>query len=297
MAYVYKFNEYLKKTFGGKVWKVPVEAGFTCPNRDGLKGEHGCIYCSVDSFDGSEGGAIADQVNARIEKLKKRNISKYIVYFQSYSNTYCDVHTLRERIESSLTDDGIVAVHIGTRPDVIDREKLEYLKDLNEKYEVVLEYGLQSANDETLKIINRGHTVQDFIDAVELTHEYGLKVCAHIIFGLPNDTLEDMMESVHLLNRLKVHSVKFHHLHIVHDTKLAEMYAQGMVHVLSPDEYLEILSDALGILDKDIVVSRLSGDAAGDTLIAPVWDISKGELEQKLLKLMDKKGLSQGSRS
>lgn len=297
MVYVYKFNEYLKNRFGEKVWKIPVEAGFTCPNRDGLKGDHGCIYCSVDSFDGSEQGTIAEQVHLRIDKLKKRKINKYIVYFQSYSNTYCDTATLKERVESSLVDSGIVAVHIGTRPDVIDREKLAYLKELNSKYEVVIEYGLQSSSDDTLKLINRGHTVQDFINAVKLTHEYGLRVCAHVIFGLPNDSREDMLESVRILNTLKVHSVKFHHLHIVKETKLAEMYEAGEAGVLSVDEYLDILSDALSILDKEIVVARLSGDAAGDTLIAPIWGISKGELEQKLIKIMSEKGFSQGNRS
>jgi len=297
MVYIYKFNEYLKSAFGGKVWKVPVNAGFTCPNRDGFKGRDGCIYCSVDSFDGAESGTIGEQVRNRIEKLKKRKISKYIVYFQSYSNTYCDTATLIEKIESSLVDDGIVAVHIGTRPDVIDREKLEYLGELNKKYEVVIEYGLQSINDETLNIINRGHSVQDFIDAVELTHEYGLKVCAHIIFGLPNDSKEDMLNSVRLLNKLKVHSVKFHHLHIVKGTKLAEMYQRGEVEVYSVDDYIAVLADAVGVLDKSIVISRLSGDAAGDTLLAPVWDISKNDIEQKLIALMQEKGITQGNKA
>jgi radical SAM protein (TIGR01212 family) len=297
MAYVYKFNEYLKSAFGAKVWKVPVNAGFTCPNRDGLRGEGGCIYCSVDSFDGAECGDIADQVKSRIEKLKKRKINKYIVYFQSYSNTYGSRETMISRIEESLVDDGVVAVHIGTRPDVIDEEKLAYLKKLNEKYEVVIEYGLQSANDNTLKFINRGHTVQEFIDAVELTHRYGLKVCAHLILGLPNDTVDDMMDSVRLINRLGVHSVKFHHLHVVRDTRLAEMYRAGEVRVLSPEEYAELLAEVLAVLDAGVVVSRLSGDAAGDTLIAPKWDISKGEFEKLLMDRLDEKGLSQGSRS
>jgi len=291
----FKFSEYLKNRFGGKVWKVPVEAGFTCPNRDGHKGEGGCIYCSVDSFDGAEQGKIQDQVTARIEKLKKRNINKYIVYFQSYSNTYGDLATIKGRIDASLVDDGIVAIHIGTRPDVIDEVKLAYLQTLTERYEVVIEYGLQSSNDETLIDINRGHTVQDFVDAVELTHRYDIKTCAHLILGLPGDSREDMINSIKLINDLKIHSVKFHHLHVVKGTKLAEMYANGEVEMLTEDEYIDILAESIGRLNDDVVISRIVGDAAGDTLIAPDWPNNKGIFEQKLRDRMMKLGITQGS--
>lgn len=295
MRYFYKFSDYLKDRFGGKVWKVPVNAGFSCPNRDGLKGTDGCIYCSVASFDGAEDGTIREQVQERAARLRKRNIDKFIVYFQSYSNTYGDLEMIKKRVEASLVDDGIVAIHIGTRPDVIDSEKLEYFRSLNEKYEVVLEYGLQSASDHTLRVIKRGHDAQEFIDAVKLTHEYGLKTCAHIIFGLPGDSREDMFKSVKLVSSLGMHSVKFHHLHVVKDTTLATMYRQGLVNVFEADEYIELLAEGLTHLDKDIVVARLSGDAAGDTLIAPVWDISKGELEQKLIDKLKENGDFQGS--
>ncbi|XOB64814.1 TIGR01212 family radical SAM protein [Deferribacteres bacterium DY0037] len=295
MTYIYKFSEYLKERFGEKVWKVPVNAGFTCPNRDGHAGIGGCIYCSVDSFDGAEEGTIAEQVAERIEKLKRRGINKYIIYFQSYSNTYGTVETIRERVNCALVDDGIVAVHIGTRPDVIDREKLEYLQELNAAYEVVVEYGLQSANDATLAQINRGHTVQDFKDAVALTHEYGLKVCAHVIFGLPGDSRQDMISSVQMLTELGVFSVKFHHLHVVKGTVLEKMFLAGDADVMSLEEYIDVLSEAMGYLGDNIVVARISGDAAGDTLVAPIWNVSKNEIEQKLIQTMQEKGITQGS--
>lgn len=295
--YFFKLSTYLKSRFGEKVWKISVDAGFTCPNRDGKKGTDGCIYCSVDSFAGSEGGDIAGQVSRRIEKLKRRGVNRYILYFQSYSNTYASTDEIKARIEQGLGDDGIVSLHIGTRPDEIDREKLEYLKTLAERYEVVLEYGLQSASDATLERINRGHTVKDFEDAVELTHEYGIKTCAHIIFGLPGDTREDMLRSVRLVNSLKMHSVKFHHLHVVKDTKLAEMYAAGEVSLLSEEEYTDVLSDALGLLREETVVSRIVGDAAGDTLVAPNWPQNKNIFEKKLTDLMEQKGIVQGSLS
>jgi len=291
----YKLSDYLKARFFEKVWKVSVDAGFSCPNREGYRGGGGCIYCSVDSFDGSESGSIRDQVLNRIEKLKKKKIFKYIVYFQSYSNTYAELDVIKDRIEQSLADDGIVALHVGTRPDVIDCEKLAYFKELNEKYEVVIEYGLQSANNSTLELINRGHLVEDFIKAVELTHSFGIKTCAHLIFGLPGDTREDMLNSIHLLNKLGVHSVKFHHLHVVRGTKLAEMFQAGELKLLSEDEYISVLAEAIGLLDRDIVISRIVGDAGGDTLIAPDWPENKSSFERKLTAKMESMGITQGS--
>lgn len=288
-------NDYLQDTYGGKVWKVPVDAGFTCPNRDGNKGRGGCAYCNVDSFTMVGADTIRDQVINGTDRLKKRNINKYIIYFQSYSNTYSDVDTMMERIESALCADGIVALHIGTRPDVIDDEKLARLAELNKKYDIVIEYGLQSANDNTLKLINRGHGVDDFIRAVRLTHQYGIKTCAHIIFGLPGDTEDDMMASVDLCSSLGVHSVKFHHLHVVKGTPLAQMYLAGQFDILPLDRYTAILAKAISRLRPGMVVSRLLGDAANDTLIAPRWEISKGEFTQMLVKYMTENGLYQGS--
>ena len=294
MAYYRTLNNYLKDKFSGKVWKVPVDAGFTCPNRDGSKGSGGCTYCNVDSFTMQSADDIGGQVKKRIAALKKKGIEKYIIYFQSYSNTYADLDTIRMRVEASLIDDGIVALHIGTRPDVIDEAKLAYFAGLNKKYEVVLEYGLQSANDNTLKLINRGHTKAEFINAVKLTHSYGIKTCGHIIFGLPGDSREDMLNSVRLCAELGVHSVKFHHLHIVKATPMAQMFLSGNLMLMSEMDYISVLAEALTILPEDVVVSRIVGDAAGDTLIAPFWPESKSDFTNKLEKYMCDNGLKQG---
>ncbi len=148
-------NTYLRRRFGQKVWKVPVDAGFTCPNRDGTKGHSGCIYCNNESFSGASAGDITEQVKKRISALKQKNINAYILYFQSYSNTYGTLEEIGTKLESALIDDGIVSVHIGTRPDTVDDEKLDYLAELNKRYEVVVEYGLQSSNPETLRRISR----------------------------------------------------------------------------------------------------------------------------------------------
>ncbi len=292
----YSLNDYLKEKYGRKVRKISVDAGFTCPNRDGLKGVGGCVYCNVDSFTTPSENSITCQVTERAEKLRAHGIDTFILYFQSYSNTYADMETIRRRMDKALVDEGIVSVYIGTRPDVIDAEKLEYYSNLNGKYEVMLEYGLQSANDNTLKIINRGHTAADFADAVRLTHEYGIKTCAHIIFGLPGDSREDMMRSVELCVELGVHSIKFHHLHVVKNTPLADWYYRGNLDLLTEDEYIEILAEGIGRMKPYMVVARLLGDAAGDTLIAPLWAKNKAGFTQKLIKYMTEKGIYQGCR-
>ncbi|MCD8554666.1 TIGR01212 family radical SAM protein [Seleniivibrio sp.] len=292
----YSLNDYLRDKYGCKVRKISVDAGFTCPNRDGMKGEGGCAYCNVDSFAISSENSITCQVTERAEKLRAQGVNSFILYFQSYSNTYADMETIRRRMDLALVDKGIVSVYIGTRPDVIDAEKLQYYSKLNEKYEIMLEYGLQSANDNTLKIINRGHTAAEFADAVRLTHEYGIKTCAHIIFGLPGDTREDMMRSVELCVELGMHSIKFHHLHVVKNTPLADWYYKGTVDLLTQQEYIEILAEGIGRMKPDMVVARLVGDAAGNTLIAPMWPQNKAEFTQELMKYMTENGIYQGCR-
>jgi radical SAM protein (TIGR01212 family) len=287
-------NTYLRRRFGQKVWKVPVDAGFTCPNRDGTKGLNGCIYCNNESFSGASAGEITGQVKKRIEALKRKNINAYIVYFQSYSNTYGSLDEIKTKLESALIDDGIVSIHIGTRPDTVDDEKLDYLAELNKRYEVVVEYGLQSSNPETLRIINRRHTADDFADAVRKTSERGIKSCAHIILGLPNDTREDMMETTRFAAACGVHSVKFHHLHIVKDTELENIYKQGKIKVMDVREYADILAECIALLPDETVIARLMGDAAGDTLIAPKWEISKNGFIDLLKSVMREKGLRQG---
>lgn len=292
----YSLSDYLKDKYGRKVRKISVDAGFTCPNRDGLKGEGGCVYCNVDSFTIHSENSITCQVTDRAEQLRAQGIDTFILYFQSYSNTYADIETIRRRMDKALVDEGIVSIYIGTRPDVIDSEKLEYYSNLNEKYEVMLEYGLQSANDNTLRVINRGHTAAEFADAVRLTHKYGIKTCAHIIFGLPGDTREDMMRSVELCVELGVHSIKFHHLHVVRNTPLADWYYRGNLDLLTEAEYVEILSEAIGRMRPDMVVARLMGDASIGTLIAPLWTENKVGFKERLTEYMAEKGIYQGCR-
>lgn len=290
------FNTYVRETFGEKVWKVPVDAGFTCPNRDGFKGEGGCVYCNVDAFTHCEPGDIRRQVLERIERLQKRNINKFIVYFQSYSNTYAPYDLFVSRIEESLCHEGIAAVFVGTRPDVVDEQKLGYLASLKDRYEVVLEYGLQSKHDATLYVINRGHTLDDFQQGYDLAKSAGLAVCVHVIFGLPGETPEMMLDTVRYLADLDVDMVKFHHLHIVTGTPLEKMYHRGELSLLSEDDYIAVLGEAIALLPEKTVVARLKGDTDDRYLVAPKWTSTKQEFTAKLEAYMRQNGLSQGAK-
>jgi len=290
----YSLNKYLKEKYGEKVWKVPVDAGFSCPNKNGDRGMGGCIYCDTASFTHVEAGEIAGQVEKRIEKLRRKKINKFIIYFQSGTNTYGDTETVKSKIDSALVDKDIVGVHIGTRPDCVDDNILNYLSGLNEKYDVTVEYGLQSSNNTTLKFINRGHTAEEFARACQKTKEKDINVCAHVILGLPGESRRDMIETADFIAGLGVDSIKFHHLQILKNTKLATLYKEEQFSLLSEGEYINILSQCLARLQPDVVISRLIGDSPADLLIAPEWPSSKTEFIDKLNMFMEKNNLYQG---
>lgn len=290
----YSLNKYLKEKYGEKVWKVPVDAGFSCPNKTGNSGGEGCIYCDTASFTHVERGEIADQVKKRIEKLRRRKINKFIIYFQSGTNTYGDIQTVKSRINSSLIDEDVVGIHIGTRPDCVDENILDYLSELNEKYDVTIEYGLQSAKNSTLKFINRGHSAEEFARACKRTKAKGISVCAHIILGLPGESRRDMIETADFVAGIGIDSIKFHHLQVLKNTKLAELYIEKKFNLLSQEEYIDILSQFIARLQPDVVISRLIGDSPEELLIAPEWPSSKSDFINKLNKFMEKNNLYQG---
>jgi radical SAM protein (TIGR01212 family) len=290
----FSLNEYLKNKFNSKVWKIPVDAGFTCPNLDGTKGIGGCTYCNNESFVHVDSTSISEQVKSRILRLRKKKINKFIVYFQSYSNTYGDLDLIKEKINAALIDEDIVGIHIGTRSDVIDEEKLSYFKNLSKNYDLFLELGLQSIHNKTLEKINRGHDFGNYQSAVKMCKDFGIKICAHVILGLPGETKEDMLETVQYLSAADIESVKFHHLHIVKNTILATEYMGNSFKLLTEEEYIDILSDALCILDKNTIIARLVGDAPSDLKIAPDWPKSKVEFLNRLQKYMKENGLFQG---
>ncbi|KAA0256825.1 TIGR01212 family radical SAM protein [Deferribacter autotrophicus] len=290
----YTFSEFLKKRYGKKVWKIPVDAGFTCPNRDGTKGIGGCAYCNVSSFSNISTDEIKDQILTKIAKLERRKINKFIVYFQSYSNTHAPINIIKEKIESALVDDRIVALYVGTRPDCIDEEKLEYFKNLSKKIDIVMEYGLQTIHNVTLQKINRASTFEEFDNALKLTRKYELPVCAHIILGLPGENESMMYETVKYLAKEKIDFIKFHHLHIVKNTKMCTDYQKGKIKLLSEDQYIKILAHSISLLPENTVIARVVGDAPNDFLIAPNWPANKSEFLKKLNNYMETNNLFQG---
>lgn len=297
------YGRYLKDRFGKKVFKVIVDAGFTCPNRDGSKGYGGCSYCNVDSFtprDTKQGQSICDQVIDGIGRAKQNyGAEKFIVYFQPNTNTYSGVDTLerlyREAIEAA--PDELVGLTIGTRPDCIDREKLAMIREQFGHLYVSIEYGMESVNDATLMRINRGASHQDFVDAVELTASYGFDVCAHTIFGLPGDAEEDWMRVADELNRLPIRFAKLHHLHIVRGSILAKQYRESPFELFSLDSYTDFLCRFLPRLHPDIVIQRLFGISDLDELVAPDWGLRKTLIQRHIERSLSDRDVVQGSES
>lgn len=295
------FGDYLKERFGCRVSKVTVSAGFTCPNRDGTRGTGGCIYCNNAGFNPNlrmEPDAIQEQVRKGIDFFsRKRNARKFIVYFQPYTNTYGPVDELRKIYDSALMSGDIVGISIGTRPDCLPDDVLDLIESYAERYMVWLEIGLQSMHQKTLDLVNRGHDLGVFIDAVSRAkRKKGILLCTHIIHGLPGESPEKMMQTVRLVSALGLDGIKFHNLHIMRDTPLEKMHAEGKVQLLTMDEYVRLVADSLELLPPDMVVLRLSGDAPGDLLIAPDWCRKKLEIQERVNSILLERGTLQGSR-
>ena len=293
------FSEYQKSRYGKRVQKVTVDAGFTCPNRDGSIAKGGCIYCNNESFNPGYNSAkksITQQIEEGIAFLRRRykNIYKFIVYFQPYSNTYAPLEVLKKSYEEALSHEEIIGLTIGTRPDCVDEEKLDYLAFLAGNYDITIEYGLESISDDTLKKINRGHDVQAYINAMKITKERNLKTCTHLIFGFPWEEKSLWLETANWISAQKPDFLKVHQLHVVKDTVLAKMYKKSPFPLPGYDEYLEIIIQFLERLSPQIVIQRLFGEAPPRTLIAPHWNIRNTQLVKLLDDLLEKKNTWQG---
>ncbi len=295
------YNSYLKEIFGQRVQKISLDAGLGCPNRDGGISGKGCIYCDQK---GSGTGAkslhdisIREQLAAGTEWAKRRyGAEKYIAYFQSYTNTYAPVEVLKELYDQAVSCEGMVGLSIGTRPDCIDREKLDLIDSYNEKYLVWIEYGLQSSHDATLAAINRGHDVKAFADAVDMTAEYGIDICAHVILGLPGETGEMMMQTAKFLATLPIQGVKIHSLYVSKGTQLAKMYLDGGFSCMERDEYIEILIDFLELLPPEFIIQRVTGDPNRGDLVAPAWTLEKTNNLNIFKKRLEQRDTWQGKK-
>ena len=291
---------YYKNKFGEKIAKRSLNAGFTCPNIDGTVGFGGCIYCSK-SGSGEFAGNIEDSLEKQFEEIKKvmnhkwQN-TKYIAYFQARTNTYAPVERLKAIYEKVLTFKNVVGINIGTRPDSISDECLDYLEDLNKRTYLTVELGLQTIKESTSKLINRCHTLDCFKDMVEKLRERNIDVVVHIINGLPYETKEDMLETVKYLNNLDIQGIKIHMLSIIKDTPLANLYEKEKFHILSKEEYIDIVTTQLEYLRPEIVIHRITGDPDPKELIEPSWLIKKFIVLNDIDKEMVKKDIYQGDK-
>ncbi len=294
----YTLNCFYKKKFGTKVFKVSLNGGFTCPNKDGTVGKNGCIFCSKLGS-GDFAGNINKDLITQFNEVKsilhnKWPKAKYIGYFQANTNTYASVEELKEKFEPIIKLENVVGLNIATRSDAISDKVLDYLTDLNKRTYLTIELGLQSIHDKTLKLINRGHDLKNFEDCFKKLKKRNINVVVHIINGLPYETKDMMIETAKYLNKLKIDGIKIHMLHIIKNTELAKMYEEKPFHILSKEEYIDIVINQLEYLDENIVINRITGDPVKEDLIEPVWLLKKFVVLNDIDKEMKKRNTYQG---
>jgi hypothetical protein len=296
----YQFSDYLKERFGCKVYKVTIDAGFTCPNRDGALGWGGCTYCNNKGFSANSRGApspIRRQVEQGMAFMRKRyKAEKFIAYFQAYTNTYAPVETLKSLYDEALAFEEMVALSIGTRPDCVSEEVLDLIDEYQATHEVWVEYGLQSIHDATLRRINRGHDYAAFLDALERTKRRGLKVCAHVILGLPGESRADMMATAREVGRLDIDSLKIHLMHVLKDTPMEKELREGRFKPLEFEEYIGLVCDFLEYIPPHVSIQRLTADGPRSILLAPAWATEKKRTLAAIDAELERRNSHQGLR-
>ena len=289
-------NEYLKNKFGERTLKICVDGGFTCPNRDGKIGTGGCIFCSErgsgDHIDSTL--SIKKQVEEYFKSYRAERANKFIVYFQNYTNTYDSIENLKKKYDAALIDDRIVGIAIATRPDCINEEIAQLIKSYSNKYYVWVELGLQTSNDNIGKIINRGYNTRQFSRAVDILNKYNIDVVAHIMVGLPNETKNDIKDTVKFVNNSKIAGIKIHSTYIVKNTILENMYLNGEYTPITLEYYLDCLTYIITHINSNIVIHRISGDAPKNLLIAPEWNLHKKWILNGFEKILKNENLFQG---
>ncbi len=277
----HSLNYYLRHKFGEKVFKISLDAGFTCPNRDGSISSEGCIFCSPR---GSGDFTIkCDDINVQFDKaksmmMKKWKKGKYIAYFQAYTNTYAPVDVLRDKYYSILQKENVVGLAIATRPDCLPADVIELLDEINKKTYLWVELGLQTVNEDTGKLINRGYTVETYIDAVKKLKSKNIEIVTHCILGLPGETKADMINTIDFVANTGTQGIKLHLLHLMKDTPMVKLYEGGRLSLLGKDEYVNLIVDCVERLPASMVIHRITGDGPRDTLIGPKWSLNKWEV-------------------
>ena len=287
------YSNYFRSLYGARIQKVSIDAGFTCPNRDGTKGTGGCTYCNNDAFNPSyciPEKSVSQQIEEGIQfhKWRYSEAVSYLAYFQAFSNTYAPVESLRKLYSEALGYPGVIGLVIGTRPDCIDNEKLDLLKELSDKYYVAVEYGIESCYNKTLSRINRGHTFEEAVEAVEKTSSLGIKTGAHFIFGLPGESRAEMLEQAEIISELPLHTVKFHQLQIIKGTKMEKEFRENPsdFELFSWDEYLMFFISFLEHLSPRLVVERFTGEAPPRFLTGEGWGKKRTD---QIVSLIEKK--------
>lgn len=294
----YSLNQFLRGKFNEKVFKISLDAGFTCPNRDGKVGKGGCIYCS-ERGSGDFAGERDYAITSQFEKIKtmmnkKWKNGKLIAYFQAYTNTYDSVDVLREKYEEAIKQEGVVAIAIATRPDCLEGDVLDLLEEIGKKCYLWVELGLQTSNEDTAKIINRGYKLEIFEKAVKALRERNIDVVVHTIFGLPGETKEDMINTIKYVSSKDIQGIKLHLLHLLKNTELENIYSKGNLSFITREEYINLICETISILPPNVVIHRLTGDAPRELLVEPKWSLNKWEILNDIDKTLKDKGIFQG---
>ncbi|MBR4002907.1 MAG: TIGR01212 family radical SAM protein [Clostridia bacterium] len=289
------FNDYLKQKFGERTLKVCIDGGFTCPNRDGKCGVGGCSFCGErGSGENTKNIDISKQVTNHLNSYRGSRANKFIAYFQNFSSTYAPIEILKQKYDSALVDDRIVALAIATRPDCINSEVVNLLKEYQKKYYVYVELGFQTSNENVAKNFNRGYSNQDFINAVKLLNKANIDVVTHIMVELPFEEKTDIMNTVKFINNLKIMGVKIHSTYIIKNTKLEKLYNEGSYKPLELEDYVDKVCEIISHLNKDIIICRITGDAPKDILVAPSWNTHKKIILNAINRELEKRNIFQG---
>lgn len=294
----HSLNYFLRNKFNQKVFKISLDGGFSCPNRDGTISSGGCLFCSESGsgdYAGSRTLSIGKQFCDVKEMMNKKwKEGKYIAYFQAFTNTYAPVEELREKYNEAIKQEGVVALAIATRPDCLGDDVLDLLEEINKDVYVWVELGLQTVSDETARKINRGYKLEVYEEAIRKLKEKNIDFVTHCIFGLPGETKEDMLKTVDYVAHTGAKGIKFHLLHLMKNTPMVKLYERGELEFMSQDDYIDLICKAVSIIPEDMIVHRLTGDSPRDLLIGPMWSLKKWEILNAIDKALVDNGIYQG---